>query len=496
MIDDMINIKLFNPKHSNRVLQRVRRNINQGGDGITKSNYLKHTFLKEHSFYYFSKVVSYNMFLAGSLNARLRRTMDNYSLNKILFVVNDNTNCFCTKIFNNLCNWQIVCIKSEFKDDILLNYENYRGRVAFINSYDFVERDDIKQSLSFVTTYGKLYITVLFMNNNISQMDVAVMNTVKQMFKTDEILVISNNVDMAPLLGNLFEFSFVMESEPLHNLSTSPNLQVWGKNLETKPVEHLDVISLPISPKSLRINLYGGWVDIDGGKEILITGKKIYLKNRDLKIQLFWNRPWRYFMKHVEKLNLNDCQLEKLFDHIHRQPYIKHLTRLISTYYYLMNIIFHKSKGLSHYNNKNLCCIFIGDSKYSLCSKLFSILTDWAIVSIDPVVEADPEYNISFCKELCEDVDYEPLLKTFSEVLVVSIHGHGDLNIVWRKIQPLNKNLIMVSNPCCHPYRQLLKAKIPHSKIQARFKKIDDRRLNSMFSPQNRFLCWTNKYDD
>lgn len=142
--------------------------------------------------------------------------------------------------------------------------------------------------------------------------------------------------------------------------------------------------------------------------------------------------------------------------------------------------------------DRDVLCIVVADGKSPKTGIIFSLKTNWSVVSIDPMMEM--EYvenklmdNLVCYKDLVENKldDILEEYKYVKQVVLINVHSHANTNKIWIEVTEKrnSKGIFCLSIPCCPGYTHLVK------NIEPVYRGID----NGIASQKNEIYLW--KYD-
>ncbi len=122
----------------------------------------------------------------------------------------------------------------------------------------------------------------------------------------------------------------------------------------------------------------------------------------------------------------------------------------------------------------NVRCYIIGEGKRPVVSYILSRITNWNIVTIDPILEPpiDPLTNVTICSKLDTEVDISDH-DQYDSVVIIGVHSHNQMDVFWKKII---KPKILIWIPCCQ------EISIPDPFFY--------RETQSILSPKNKVWIW------
>lgn len=143
--------------------------------------------------------------------------------------------------------------------------------------------------------------------------------------------------------------------------------------------------------------------------------------------------------------------------------------------------------------NKNVLCFVVADGQSPKTGIIFSLKTNWRVISIDPIMKKEWTEkkivdNLTCYNNLVEDV-LDGILdenKDVEQIVVVNVHSHANTNMVWKNITNWKnsfddkKDLLCLSMPCCPGYEHIVK----------NVKPIYDGIDNGIVSSKNRICLW------
>jgi len=111
-----------------------------------------------------------------------------------------------------------------------------------------------------------------------------------------------------------------------------------------------------------------------------------------------------------------------------------------------------REEGLAIAENKSVVCMCVGDGITPRCGYLLAGSTSWNVTSVDPEMGkewvADSRIKNLRCIRACmEDVDI-PIENKASLCLIVSVHGHANMDVLWKRMTTRYKRVVALSIPC------------------------------------------------
>ena len=106
-------------------------------------------------------------------------------------------------------------------------------------------------------------------------------------------------------------------------------------------------------------------------------------------------------------------------------------------------------------NDRRVRCIVVGDGIGPACGYLLAGTTNWHVVSIDPCMNKDWLVHGEMTNLVCIDKKVEDVELNCDDWLctvVVSVHGHANVDALWNKLD--GKCNILLSIPCCKGFNQ------------------------------------------
>ncbi|AYV80432.1 MAG: hypothetical protein Harvfovirus1_57 [Harvfovirus sp.] len=103
-------------------------------------------------------------------------------------------------------------------------------------------------------------------------------------------------------------------------------------------------------------------------------------------------------------------------------------------------------------NNRNTLCICVGDGIGPATGYLIAATTLWQTLSVDPEMRDEwiQDSKIPNLRCIRSNIEDAVLPETKMDLcIVVSVHGHADFNVLWKRLLPLHARVIAVSIPCC-----------------------------------------------
>lgn len=155
----------------------------------------------------------------------------------------------------------------------------------------------------------------------------------------------------------------------------------------------------------------------------------------------------------------------------------KEMLEVASSIYYIRKVIekitydedkgTHQSKIHDILDNEKTLCIIPGDGKYPRAGYMFSLITKWQVVSIDPIMNQTDisklgslPSNLQCITGSSEDFDFDPYVGY--NIVLVHIHSHANFENMWSSLEPISKLLIGYSLPCCKGYVHTLSNDSPY----------------------------------
>ena len=129
-------------------------------------------------------------------------------------------------------------------------------------------------------------------------------------------------------------------------------------------------------------------------------------------------------------------------------PNAKEITESMGAYHAVLNHI------ECDKDDPSTLLISVGDGNTPRTAGLFAFLTKWDCLSVDPRLKTKPEFKaikrLAIVPEKIEDCSF-PLINLYSQIIVVCVHSHAKLDVVYDKFKKYNKPLFIVAIPCCAP---------------------------------------------
>ena len=199
-------------------------------------------------------------------------------------------------------------------------------------------------------------------------------------------------------------------------------------------------------------------------KVILLNGGKIK-KNKNEKTIISRNTPLSLFIENslpqIEK-KISNFSLSLFSSTKNRQQ--KELTENFAPAFHLIQFL-NSLENEEKYsvNNEKILCINVGDGKNPKSAIVFSALTRWKVLSVDPLMEENWINQIEFDNLKCISSFVEGLIfdqicsQIVDLIIIVGVHCHADLNSFFHKISSsLHLPTLLYSIPCCIPEFQNL----------------------------------------
>jgi hypothetical protein len=193
-----------------------------------------------------------------------------------------------------------------------------------------------------------------------------------------------------------------------------------------------------------------------------------------------------YAKEEIKRLEEKGIKIPK--DLFGKEKVEKEMTENIAAVYHLFSFLTKRTlpSNLSK-DNERVLCLCVGDGKNPQTGLLFSGLTNWKVLSVDPImkkkwVEQKDVKNLKCVNGYIECIDFDKIKRNdLDMIVIVGVHCHANLDLFWKDlIVKFDLPMICLSIPCCTGYSQTLKDVLPEVNLVE----------TGILSVKNKVLIW------
>ena len=169
----------------------------------------------------------------------------------------------------------------------------------------------------------------------------------------------------------------------------------------------------------------------------------IEAKETELQVSLSIKKPSMRYLDEFVKLK---CAPDLLASGVF--PNAKEITESLTCY----NAARQHLRKEFPLNDKDIRCFVVGDGNTPRTGAIFAMRTAWRVISIDPRLKPDKEYNIDRLNVYAvrvEDLCGMPPIGE-GKVVLVACHSHANWEQMLKPFSSVTK-LAIIALPCCEP---------------------------------------------